>query len=109
MIRVDITREEMFRQQLLEARQVASEYASNNTILRAQVGMAERKVSEQAALLQSCVFQHIGTVHDMSNRFYNLENQYNVLRTRETTANAGTIQVSLLTPPYSNLIESNLQ
>ena len=94
VVRVDITREEMSRQQVMEARNIASEYASNNTILRAQVGMAERKVSEQAALLQSCVFQHIGTVHDMSNRFYNLENQYNVLRTRETTANAGISHLS---------------
>ena len=95
---VDMARAEMSIQQVIEARNVASKYASNNTILRAQVGMAERKVSEQAALLQSCVFQHIGTVHDMSNRFYNLENQYNVLRTRETTATAGTVHLLYLTP-----------
>ena len=95
---VDMARAEMSLQQVIEARNVASKYASNNTILRAQVGMAERKVSEQAALLQSCVFQHIGTVHDMSNRFYNLENQYNVLRTRETTATAGTVHLLYLTP-----------
>ena len=93
VVRVDTARAELCAQQVIEARNVASAYASNNTILRAQVGMAERKVSEQAALLQSCVFQHIGTVHDMSNRFYNLESQYNVLRTRETTASTGAVQL----------------
>ena len=29
----------------------------------------------------------------MSNRFYNLESQYNVLRTRETTASTGAVQL----------------
>ena len=39
VVRVDTARAELCAQQVIEARNVASAYASNNTILRAQVGI----------------------------------------------------------------------
>lgn len=35
--------------------------------------IAEQKATEQSNLLQACTYQNIGTVHDMSNRFYELQ------------------------------------
>jgi hypothetical protein len=75
------------------ARGAAAAQARVVGFLRAQVGVADRRVAEQSALLESCVFQHIGTVHEMSNRFYTLQDQYNGLQRREAPgpADAGVV------------------